>query len=520
MRPRRTYGYVRVSSDEQGRHGTSLAGQSDEIARYCRAQSWPDPVIFSEIESGGADRLDQRVELRRLVAEVERGDVVLVAKTDRWSRDLVHGVASVRELVKRGVRWISIGEGIDAATAQGDSTLGIMAWAADNERKRIKERTVGRRLALRDAGCWAEGHVPFGYRRDTATRRLVIVDSEATIVRSLYERCVAGESIASLARDLCDRNISREGRKPIKWEKKAVHKILRKRWYLGEMRMTDGSWKPSHAPIIDIDTFDKAQRSMSGRRLGGRTASTESRTMNWLLRGLAHCGSCGCRIGSRYSRSTAPNGYYACNDRLRGGDCDEPGARVDDTDKIVSARVVRRLEELSGMLGAVDLKGASAVDTTRLDALRKSAEGHRQRRARLLSLAVDGIMSQDELKPRLAKLDIEARRVDEEIREEERRVRPVPEEVRASTLRDVLSIRRRWSKLAVPERRDILAMLAERIELSDGDATISWASAETLCAATVGRDLFLTTLTRVFEPTCSSADLTVPVRRTSRRTLA
>lgn len=488
QRPRRVFGYIRVSGDEQGRTGTSLAAQRDEIERYCRAHSWPDPVVFSEVESGGEERLDRRVELRRLVTEAERGDVVLVAKTDRWSRSLVHGVASVRDLVKRGIGWISIGEGIDASTSQGDSTLGIMAWAADNERKRIKERTVGRRLQLRDLGVWTEGLYPLGYRRDPTTRRLVIVETEAAVVRNVFARCIAGESIATIAREMNAARVSRNGR-PRTWDKKAVHSILLARWYLGEMRHSDGTWHPAHEAIVDIDTFERAQSAMKGRRLGGRTASSESRTNRWLLRGIAHCGSCAARMGAAYSRATAPFGYYACAGRLRGGDCDEPYANVEKVDTRVAALVARRLEELRDLLGSAAL-GSGNPDTARLDGLERNLDGHRQRRARLLSLAVDGVMTKDDLTSRLVKLDAEIRTVEAAIREETRRVRPVSAELRASVLKDVVTLRRAWDRVAVPKRREVLSMLAERVTLHEGEPSISWTSVESLCAATVGRNLF------------------------------
>lgn len=487
--PRRVYGYVRVSSEEQGKHGTSLEAQRDEIARHCRSHGWPEPVIYSEIQSGGADKLEKRVELGRLTASVEAGDVVLVAKVDRWSRDIAHGVTSVRALVKRDVRWISIGEGIDAATSQGDSMLGIMAWAADNERKRIKERTVGRRVQLRNQGCWTEATVPFGYRRDTVTRRLVIVDSDAAVVREIFERALRGHSIETIGRELRARQISREGKKPIQWDKKCVHSLLRARWYMGDIRRTSGAWEPAHPAIIDRGVFERVQKALHSRRLGGCTPRAESRTKDWLLRGLAVCGSCGARMGSAYGPSDEGRGYYACGARLRGGDCDEPYMRVSTVDESASAQTVRRLEELREILGGQKLDRAARADAGRLEALQRSLAGLKVRRERLLSIAVEGLVTQDELRARLAKLDKERGHIDAAIAEEERHVRPIDAAVRADVLREVTALRRGWLKATMAERREIFALLAERIALHNGSASIAWASPESVCEASVGKIL-------------------------------
>jgi len=122
-----------VSSVGQEVRGTSLEGQREEIARWCAAQGYPAPTLLVEVESGSAEKIERRVEQQRLIAEVRDGDMVVVVAVDRWSRDIVHAVSSVRALVARGVRWYAIREALDAATSHGDSTLGIMSWTADQE---------------------------------------------------------------------------------------------------------------------------------------------------------------------------------------------------------------------------------------------------------------------------------------------------------------------------------------------------------------------------------------------------
>ena len=268
MRPRRVFAYVRVSSDEQERSGTSLASQEDEARRYAQHRGWPAPVVRREVESGSAERVEHRTEYQRLLRELEQGDVVLVSRVDRWGRDLVHVVASVRELVARGVTWISIGDSLDASTAHGMTTLGMMAWAADTERSRIRERTVGTKRKLRDAGCWPEGKAPRGYLRDPSTRRLVVDPPAAELVASVFASVIAGESLASI--------VARLRANGHRWaDKKGIGRMLHARWYLGETRRTDGSWKPSHPPIVDLDTWHRAHRALESRRNGGRHASAE-----------------------------------------------------------------------------------------------------------------------------------------------------------------------------------------------------------------------------------------------------
>src|SRR5678815_2181458 len=94
-RVKRVIAYARVSGQEQGRRGTSLDGQREEIERYCRSADLPEPKLFVEIESAGAEKLERRAVLRQLLSEIRDGDLVIVSKQDRWSRDVLFYLQSV-----------------------------------------------------------------------------------------------------------------------------------------------------------------------------------------------------------------------------------------------------------------------------------------------------------------------------------------------------------------------------------------------------------------------------------------
>ena len=106
MHPRRVLAYVRVSGAEQGRTGTSLDAQREEIAMHCAASGYPEPTVFVEVESAGAEKLERRSELRSLLGSVTSGDLVVVAKQDRWSRDTLFYLQSTRDLVAKGARFL------------------------------------------------------------------------------------------------------------------------------------------------------------------------------------------------------------------------------------------------------------------------------------------------------------------------------------------------------------------------------------------------------------------------------
>src|SRR5262249_25791907 len=114
--PKRVLAYARVSSDAQEREGTSLEAQQDILRLRCKERGWPEPDLFVDVESGGELARERRAEQMRLETIARDGDAILVCLADRWSRDIVYTLDSVRKLTRRGVRWEAIEDGIDATT--------------------------------------------------------------------------------------------------------------------------------------------------------------------------------------------------------------------------------------------------------------------------------------------------------------------------------------------------------------------------------------------------------------------
>ena len=108
---RRFLGYRRVSTGEQSTAGTSLDGQKDELADLASRISAPVALDFVEVESACAEREERRVEVAKLLDAVRPGDVVAVTKFDRFTRDLEFAIRKVREILRKGARFISIAEG-------------------------------------------------------------------------------------------------------------------------------------------------------------------------------------------------------------------------------------------------------------------------------------------------------------------------------------------------------------------------------------------------------------------------
>jgi site-specific DNA recombinase len=163
----------------------------------------------------------------------------------------------------------------------GRLTLNVLLSFAQFEREVIGERIRDKIAASKRKGMWMGGVPPLGYR--VQDRKLVIVDSEAEIVRSIFRRYAELGSVRLLKDELETRDIisrsstSASGRlrggKP--FSRGALYLMLQNRIYRGEIVHKGQSHPGEHPPIIDQPLWDAVRAQLAGnaaqRNSGART---------------------------------------------------------------------------------------------------------------------------------------------------------------------------------------------------------------------------------------------------------
>jgi DNA invertase Pin-like site-specific DNA recombinase len=101
--------------------------------------------LFKEKVTGATA---DRPRLKKLLATVEHGDVVIVAAVDRLSRDTTDLMVIARDLHKAGAGLRSLAEPVvDTTSDFAELVLAMLGVFAKLERRRIKERTAARLTA-------------------------------------------------------------------------------------------------------------------------------------------------------------------------------------------------------------------------------------------------------------------------------------------------------------------------------------------------------------------------------------
>jgi DNA invertase Pin-like site-specific DNA recombinase len=168
----RVFAYLRVSTAEQASNGDSLATQRQQVAGYAMMRGWSDPEYFIDRGVSGSVPFVDRLQGKRLMETVEKGDVIITAKLDRAFRNARDALDTLEELKDLGVGLHMIDLGGDVC-GNGISKLifTILSAVAENERDRIRERIRDVKRHLASQGVYGGGKRPFGY--DIVNKRLV-----------------------------------------------------------------------------------------------------------------------------------------------------------------------------------------------------------------------------------------------------------------------------------------------------------------------------------------------------------
>jgi len=127
--------YVRNSTTEE-RQNPNV--QLNPLINKCKTEGW-NYETFQEFASGSKET---RPELDKMLKKVRNKefDAVVVWRLDRLGRNLKHLLQLIEEFRNKNVSFISLTEGFDTSTPQGELFFHIAGAFAQFERKLIQER--------------------------------------------------------------------------------------------------------------------------------------------------------------------------------------------------------------------------------------------------------------------------------------------------------------------------------------------------------------------------------------------
>ena len=136
--------YVRVSTEDQAREGYSLEVQKEYLTNHAKQNSYEIYNIYQDdgIDGCSSGYTLDRPAFRRLFsdAKLKKFELVLVYKTDRFSRRLKDMLNVIDELESLKIAFKSATEPFDTTTSAGKLMFQQLGSFAEFERNRIIER--------------------------------------------------------------------------------------------------------------------------------------------------------------------------------------------------------------------------------------------------------------------------------------------------------------------------------------------------------------------------------------------
>ena len=126
--------YTRVSTSEQ-----TTENQKIRLKEFADSKEWQYD-IYEEVMSSRKTRPVKQELLNKLRNGVY--DAVVVYKLDRWARSSTELILETKELLDKGIPFISVSDNLDFSTATGKLHFQILSAFAEFERELIRERTI------------------------------------------------------------------------------------------------------------------------------------------------------------------------------------------------------------------------------------------------------------------------------------------------------------------------------------------------------------------------------------------
>jgi len=178
--------YIRVSSEGQ-EENTSLESQRNSIRAYAMANGFNIEETYADIDSGANEARTGLMALRERIRH-KHFHAVIVAKIDRFTRDLLLGETTRKEIEKYEGTLISVSEHIDTSTPSGLLFAQLLqAFAQFDKASIVYKMNQGKKNTIESKGTFGGGTLGYGYRPNGNVGEAAINETEAEAIRLIFK---------------------------------------------------------------------------------------------------------------------------------------------------------------------------------------------------------------------------------------------------------------------------------------------------------------------------------------------
>ena len=349
---RKTALYCRLSQDD-GIEGdsNSIQNQKAILQKFAEDHHFPSPCFY--VDDGFSGGTFQRPAFQQMISDMENGEIGIIVTKDlsRLGRNQLHTGLYIEERFPMfGVRYIAINDNVDTDSSESNDLMPFKnlfnEWFIRDTSRKIRavlkaKAERGERLGTR---------APYGYRKDPDTKKLIVDEEAAAIVRRIFAMCAGGSGPSQIARILKKEQIltptmyayTRYGithtcldtAHPYNWSDSAIANLLENEIYLGNtvnMKYSTKSYKDkrrvehpreecmvfenTHPALITREVWDMVQRVRKNKR---RLTKMEEQNK---YSGLVFCADCGSNmVLHRAHTMSASYNHFTCRTYKKDGE--------------------------------------------------------------------------------------------------------------------------------------------------------------------------------------------------------
>ena len=451
--------YLRKSRDESHEYREdTLARHEKMLLEYCARNNLIIKDIFKEIVSG--ESIANRPEMQKLLDNVSSNmyDGVVCIEIERLSRGNQIDQCEIVEIMKKSnTKIYTLTKVYDLKKEEFDEEFfEFSLFMSRREYKVINRRLARGRAMSTKEGYYIGSVLPYGFSKVRGDKGFILVPDkvEAKLIKTIFNKYLAGEGVTAIAHYLNDKGI--KPKIAPQWSDHIIRAILTNKVYIGLIHSKNlNTWvEGKHDPLIDLELFERVQE-----KIKHGTKCKSDRALANPFASLMYCAECGYTI----NRAKNERGLELL--RCKTLNCPTKGTKL----QTVEDQVLKELrEELQGFNYFIDnfeaeLENKRIAQAKELELLNQELEKKTAMIDTACEMLEQGIYSKELFNKRVKILESDIESINSKIHHIE--TTPVLEDLRAKTAIPILEkVLRDYPKLTPKEKNLLLKRIVKRID--------------------------------------------------------
>lgn len=419
--------YARKSTDTVDKQVLSLDSQVEELTILAKKLGLNIVEIILESKSAKAPG---REKFNQMLDNIEAGkaQAILCWKIDRLARNPIDAGRISWLLQREIIKQIQTFSHVYLPT---DNVL-LMSVETGLSTQYIRDLSdnVKRGMLTKVKSGWLANKPPMGYINNTIKNSdtPIIKDPERfDIVRSIFDLVLSGvyspNQILNKVNDEFRLRTIKRGREGDKLlTRSKLYWLLHHPFYYGDFKWNGEAYSGKQEPMITVDEFTRVQELL------GTKGKARPHNKTFAYTGLIRCEECGCMVSADEKKKPAKNGgfhryvYYMCTKKKPKVKCSQHGIREEELERQFKNLLSQiHIDEEIVALVIGDLKRMhaeeAATQQTRLASIQRTYQGVQNKLNNLLSVRLDGLITDEEYKSKKNQIMLEKARLEEKLQD-------------------------------------------------------------------------------------------------------